>query len=202
MRGKLVTSVSVIAVLVVGSGVSDAAAIDNMVPTGNYNYQCYDAQPYEGPVCQTDDASVSFGIESSVTSDIEIRRSLAWQYNPTDLTVTGQVSPPVYAGSGETDIIYTVRSTVPTGASAIYWCNDAVSTYKCDQGYVAFRSMSDALTRSTACHETGHAVGLTHGPNAYPAVSIYDPVMGCMKYGNGPTDALGNQNVQMINQTY
>lgn len=204
MRGRtLIITLTAATSFVTAVAASDAATTDNMIPTGNYLYECYDAAPYEGPVCQTDNAAVDFATESSVTYDVEIRRALAWEFNPTDLTILpGPVATPVFSGSNETDIIYTVRASVPTGASAIYWCNDAISSTKCDQGYVAFKTMTDASTRSTACHETGHAVGLTHGPNAYPAVSIYATVMGCMKYGNGPVDGLGSQNVEMINQLY
>jgi hypothetical protein len=80
-------------------------------------------------------------------------------------------SSPSYSGSAETDVIYQVSTSGFSGnVIGQTWCNDAVSSTRCDQEYVRFRA-AGYVDRELACHETGHAVGLTHGPDATPAES-------------------------------
>lgn len=78
-------------------------------------------------------------------------------------------------------------------------CDDAVSAIACDQHYIGFKS--DTPSKSLTCHETGHAVGLTHGLNAFPSFSQIDYQLGSMKTPvNG--EALGLMNVLTIHNTY
>lgn len=107
-------------------------------------------------------------------------------------------SAPAYEGGAETDIIYQ-QGSVPSGFDGITWCNDAVSTLNCDQHYVRFRA--DSFGRALVCHESGHAVGLTHGDDASPPIPNDDPSLACMKTV-AVEDILGTHNVRQIDGTY
>ena len=81
------------------------------------------------------------------------------------------------------------------------WCDDAVSARRCDQHYVRFRF--DRINAELACHETGHAVGLTHGHEAAPRESQTAAELGCMETPNsGRRPHLGGHNKAEINATY
>lgn len=172
--------------------------VDNMVPTRNYIGSCGTGSPSSG-FCQTDNATLTVYRESSLSSTgrTNIAAALNDEYAPTDLSVSF-VSTPSYSGSAETDIIYQ-QGTVSGTADGIAWCNDAVSSTKCDQHYNRFDSASPS--KALACHETGHAVGLTHGADAYPALSQGDNSLGCMTTPVETSD-LGTHNTSMINATY
>ncbi|SPL88239.1 unnamed protein product [[Actinomadura] parvosata subsp. kistnae] len=106
------------------------------------------------------------------------------------------------SGDHETDIVYE-SGDLPDdvgGARGLVWCDDAISDKKCDQHYARFKSRTPVQT--TGCHETGHAVGLTHGAQAEPKVANRHSSLGCMRapYTDGPY--LGGHNVAMINKTY
>lgn len=103
-------------------------------------------------------------------------------------------------GSAETDIVYQIGATVPSGFDGWAWCDDAVSTTRCDQHYVRLRANS--VTNGLICHETGHAVGLTHGNHAAPNVGQTDARLGCMKTPVTANEALGSMNKANINETY
>ena len=106
----------------------------------------------------------------------------------------------MYSGSAQTDIIYQANgSRIPSGAEGFKWCDNAASYFHCDQHYIAFRSSSP--DPGLACHETGHAVGLTHGSNASPVLSNTDTRLGCM---TTPVlnRWLGSNNAEGINATY
>ena len=69
-----------------------------------------------------------------------------------------------------------------------------------------WRSPLDPVHRRRAasvCHESGHAVGLTHGSDAYPEQPDFNVYLGCMR-SPVPTAAttLGSVNVKEINATY
>ena len=111
-----------------------------------------------------------------------------------------------YTGGSETDIIYKQGTrNVPQKLVAVTWCNDAVFNWfnpsrVCDQHYVKSRSSSMSL--NTACHETGHAIGLTHPTEATPAYSANDARFGCMNNAGGFTTNLDPHQVKEIDATY
>lgn len=74
----------------------------------------------------------------------------------------------VTSGSAETDIVYQRGAHEPSRVLGRTVCNDAVSSTRCDQHDVRFDTGAPS-GRNLACHETGHAVGLTHGQEADPA---------------------------------
>jgi len=91
----------------------------------------------------------------------------------------------------------------PSGEfEAIAWCNDAVTDTRCDQHYNAYRS--DTPGRGLACHESGHAVGLTHGSDASPKVSNGENSLGCSQEPVPATNTgqLGGHNRALIDGTY
>jgi hypothetical protein len=192
----------VAAVVAVGALAAAAASlathVDNMFKTANYNPDCRDGTLGD-PFCQTDNATLTVWREGSLSSTgrANIASTLNNEYAPTDLAVSF-VSSPSYSGSAETDIIYQ-QGTVSGTADGIAWCNDAVSSTKCDQHYNRFDSASPSV--ALACHETGHAVGLTHGAQASPSLSNGDNSLGCMTTPVETSD-LGAHNTNMINATY
>jgi hypothetical protein len=127
---------------------------------------------------------------------------LSDEFEPTDLSVNWD-APPVYEGDAETDIVYELGES-GTGLDGIAWCNDAKGgTHECDQHYVRFDDDISWPGRNIICHESGHAVGLTHGEDADPEVDNEDDALGCMQTPVPITDdELGTHNVDMINGTY
>jgi hypothetical protein len=187
-----------IGVLTVPSVARAHHGVDNMMPTPNYLVVCGNGS-LGGPFCQTDNASLNVFREASITATgkANIAAALNEEYAPTDLGITF-ASTPSYSGSAETDIIYQ-QGDVSGTAVGIAWCNDAVSALKCDQHYNRFDSSTPS--KALACHETGHAVGLTHGQNASPALAQGDDSLGCMTTPVETSD-LGTHNTWMINATY
>src|SRR5436189_23739 len=77
-----------------------------------------------------------------------------------------------------------------------------VQDFQRDQEYVRFRGTLQFDTELT-CHETGHAVGLTHGANASPAESNTAAELGCMETPDSASrPGLGSHNQSEINSTY
>jgi hypothetical protein len=158
-------------------------------------------------VCQTDNASISVYMQSSVSTNMRsrIRDALDNSFDATASLAVSYTTSPVYSGAGETDIIYQQGSMPAAGVIGITWCNDDVDTeiYKCDQTYIRFTTSSTYEHRALTCHETGHAVGLTHGAQAYPVTNNSSSKLGCMVT---PYDVdaytLGSNNVAEINETY
>lgn len=171
-----------------------------MYPTGAYDVACHDSAVSEGFFCQTDNSTLTVFRESSLNTygKASIAATLNGSYAGTDLTVSFSSSA-VTSGSAETDIIYQGNKPVPSGNIGMTWCNDAVSARRCDQHYARWSTAGP--TQSTACHETGHAVGLTHGNRASPALSNGDDRLRCM---TRPSEfsTLGPTNVGNINATY
>jgi hypothetical protein len=172
--------------------------VDSMFKTANYGPNCGDGNLGD-TFCQTDNATLTVFREGSIgsTGRSNIASTLNNEYAPTDLSVSFPGSPS-YSGSAETDIIYR-QGTVPGTDTGIAWCNDAVSSTKCDQHYNQFDSANPST--GLACHETGHAVGLTHGQNAAPQLSNGDNSLGCMTKPVETSD-LGAHNTNSINATY
>ncbi len=179
--------------------VAQAQSIDNMYPTGNYYPSCYDGSLSQGHFCQTDNADLSVYLQGTLSAGAKstIKSSLSSYYSPTDLAVSVKSSG-VYSGSSETDIIYQ-SGTLSDSYIGMTWCDDAVTGTKCDQHYIRFNK-NFGINKSDACHETGHAVGLTHGNNASPRVSPNNTIVGCMTEID--TYYLGANNRAEINATY
>lgn len=72
--------------------------------------------------------------------------------------------------------------------------------FQCDQHYVAFDV--ETVPRILACHETGHAVGLTHGRDANPEVSSSASSLSCMQDPLGTDAYIGSHNAAQVNSTY
>lgn len=181
---------------------SVALDFDNMYQTQNTNWDCYDGERMAGDYCRTDNKAVYIVREPGMTTkgDQDIVDALHREYSPTDLAIHVE-SKGDYEGSTETDIVYDYHAIAESGVLGWTWCNDATSDYECDQEYVEFDDTDPWW--ATIVHETGHAVGLTHGAQAYPAVSQQDSRLACMKaYIDSGDDNLGSHNSATINALY
>lgn len=190
--------------LVLGvAGYATANHIDSMFKTANLDNDCFDGTlAGSKTLCRTDNAALNVWREGSIPAGSErtnIGAVLADEFRPTDFSVTF-VQSPSYSGDAETDVIYQKGDT-PSGTAAITWCNDAVTDTRCDQHYSRY---SNFITKGLACHESGHAVGLTHGQQASPSVSNTDGTLGCLQTPIPPSNngELGTHSKQLINDTY
>ncbi|MEE1942427.1 hypothetical protein V1L54_24000 [Streptomyces sp. TRM 70361] len=195
----------------VGAGTAWAAVTDNIFPTSNAWGTCSnDPDGGDGDVtCLTDNSQLTYYMDSSGTYELEspdrtaVRSTMNNDYAPTDLSVSYDSSP-AFSGNAETDVVYQEGSTnLPSSADGVTWCNDAVDNdaLECDQQYVRIRG-NGHYTRGLSCHETGHAVGLLHGNQAYPALSKTDSRLGCMVTPVGAGTGLGSNNRDNINSMY
>ncbi|WP_240134409.1 hypothetical protein [Streptomyces sp. MUM 178J] len=193
-----VLAVAAVAFTGIGTAAFSATITDNMYPTKNTSWSCKDGNLGDG-FCKTDNKTLTVYLQGSLSSagKKKVKNALNKQYKPTDLTVTYHKKAS-YSGSKETDIIYQ-KGSVPSGYRGFAWCNDSVGNNKCDQHYVRFAKANPPA--STACHETGHAVGLTHGQNASPKLKQNDSRLGCMVTPSS-SSSLGKHNKSMINKTY
>jgi hypothetical protein len=185
-------------------GAATAAVTDNIFRTANTSWYCHDASLSAAYYCLTDNAEVSVHFQSSVDNGAKasVRAALTGSYDATHLN-TAEVSTPVTSGSGETDIIYQQDSTgLPSTTLGRTWCNNATDIERCDQHYIRFRA-GNGVDRMTACHETGHAVGLTHGSEASPALAQTDARLACMVAEHDHENKfLGDNNADNINAVY
>ncbi|WP_420036285.1 hypothetical protein ACN2WE_32310 [Streptomyces sp. cg28] len=180
---------------------------DNLVPTASYSPGCRAGSPGAGNViCLTDNSEVYYYMDSSGEFELEpddravVNNNLDYEFRPTHLAFHYD-SDPTFSGGGETDLIYQ-EGFADADFDGVTWCNDAVdsATYRCDQAYVRIRG-NGAYTINLACHETGHAVGLTHGAFASPYIANNDMRLGCMTTSSLTYD-LGDNQVQNINSVY
>lgn len=189
-----------------GVGIANA---DNMVPTGNTFVSCF---PGYGPpvgICRTDNATVYWhmagGTQALEPADrTALTNMLNAQYAPTDLTLVYDPTP-VFSGSGETDWIYQEGPIAEEGTIGRTWCNDQVSTWVCDQHYIKLEGSGQYFQNpKVTCHETGHATGLTHGPDAVPALANNASSLGCLRRPLSAitSNALGSTQAAQINATY
>ncbi|MCS7008071.1 MAG: hypothetical protein NZL88_11010, partial [Gaiellaceae bacterium] len=177
---------------------ASAHHVDSMRPTSTYSAPCARLTTF----CQTDNSTLTYFSESSLnpTSKGTVTSVLVTQFDPTDLDVRWE-APPAYTGSAETDIIYQVNpSVLPPGVSGWTYCDDPISSTRCDQHYVVFGS--DFWAQTVTCHETGHAVGLTHGEQAAPPLSNTDPSLACMVSAGSNVLGLGAHNRSEVNGAY
>ena len=192
---------------------------DPMMPTSSIS-GCTDTHLWGGNriPCQTDNRYTSRCVDTTyqpftTKAATGVNATLNNSYNTTVLDTTPYDTSCVYSGSGETDIVLRELSNLPNNAWGTYFCDDAVSSTRCDQGYVQFDKEVIAASTFTpeemwklACHEIGHAVGLVHGNNADPSIDAHSATNRCMvkgNYNNSSTDRwLGSNNANWINATY
>ena len=183
-----------------------AQTFDSMFKTDNTWWNCTDLgsdtpDPSDAFFCQTDNSDLTYYTDTSLTTTgaARVESRMNSVYDPTNLSVIRHTSP-VYSGGSETDIIFEYRTSVPYPYLGLAWCDDAVSSTRCDQHYVAFDSATPHS--ATACHEAGHTVGLTHGSEASPAQNQTSSSLGCMKSPTGGTKTLPSSITDQINDTY
>lgn len=180
---------------------SAAFGYDNMYWTQNFHPNCSDGN-IGNYFCQTDNSALRWYRQSSISGSVHSRfiDVLEGPFEATDLNVAWQ-SPPSYSGSAETDIIYQAGS-LPSNTLGITWCNDAVTNLRCDQHYIRF--YVSIPSRKLICHESGHAIGLTHGAQAYPSIPNGTDSLHCLQTPAGQiTDYyLGNYQSAEVNATY
>lgn len=186
-------------------GTAFADSTDNLVPTGSYHAPCTKGGAGYGPVCLTDNSKVYYYMDSGGAGELEsvdrqiVSSMLSAQYSPTHLQIHYD-STPVFSGSGETDIVYQ-EGDLPSPYIGYTWCDDPVATYVCDQTVVRMQG-AGTISPGLSCHETGHAVGLTHGSEAYPRRDNNASVLGCMQGDYAYYQDLGANQVRNINSYY
>ena len=204
----------IISLTAVSAPAQAAPSYDGIVPTRNLDRACLTVSgPDNGIPCQTDNADVYWYADSNDPGELEandqdaVRSMLANQYSPTHLAIHYD-STPVFDGTAQTDIVYQEAEAalpIPSGYYGFMWCNtQAPAYYECDQAYIRIQSPDGYRIDggSIGCHETGHAVGLVHGSDAYPAVSDGSSAVGCMNNADQNPPDLGANNVYFINATY
>ncbi|NRQ36568.1 hypothetical protein HII36_32750 [Nonomuraea sp. NN258] len=210
---RVVLSTLMLLPLVVAPGTALADHdYDGLVPTDTYDVPCLNAAgPGDGNVCQTDNADLYWYADKNDYAALEandqdaLRTMLAGEFVPTDLALAYDSSP-VFSGSGETDVVFQEETDGLSGYLGFTWCDDAVNGewYTCDQTYIRIET-PDGYRRfsgSIACHETGHAVGLVHGPEASPRLGAGDNRLGCMENADEFPRRLGAAGTHLINVTY
>ncbi|MFN8192079.1 MAG: hypothetical protein U0R78_16970 [Nocardioidaceae bacterium] len=164
---------------------------DGLRPTGNYDPgDCSEGSPGAAEVCQTDNATVTYYMDSNGTYELEapdrqaVYTAMANVFQPTALSVSEDTSPS-FSGSAETDWIFQEGFSAD-GFVGYTWCDDAVSGDRCDQHYIRIRG-NGAYTAAEVCHEAGHGAGLVHGDSTSPDTTSNGDVttMGCMATGVG-----------------
>ena len=186
-----------------GAGAALAADYDNMYPTGNYPGPCGGGTMEAAGFCLTDSRGITafrkYGHFAQSGLD-NIQSSLNRYIDGTVLSYyfVG-VDGVVYSGAEQTDIVYDV-GTVPGNLLGITSCNHAADSVSCDQHFVRFPA--NAPSTNTTCHETGHAVGLTHGQEAWPSISNHDDRLQCMTTQPIEVNTVGPNNKGWINATY
>lgn len=179
-----------------------ARVTDNLVPTQNYTHKCKSGDVYGGIVCTTDNATVTYFMKNQLEQrDKNVVDDMIVMYARTDLEIHPDGTPK-YTGPGETDIIYE-EGPVPGDDEGKTWCNDPIlrRNYDCDQQYVRIQGAGH-YTKGLSCHETGHAVGLLHGQDAYPDYPNQSQFLRCMRKMPDYDDVLGSNNRSNINHVY
>lgn len=187
---------------------SNAQTWDVLYPTSNATWTCTGvAQHGAGSAfCKQDSVVVSVFIERGGPGELtEDGSSIIWgqllsQFDPTDLIIVWD-STPNYTGSLRTDIIYRRDTNLPTGVDGAAWCVSERDTVDCDQHVAVFRDETPSW--AIACHESGHAMGLTHGTETSPSASNTDIDLQCMMTPNlGTFWQISQFQIDAINDNY
>lgn len=200
MRAAILAAVWSVVALPATAGYADHGP-NNMMPTNDVSV-CTDIA---STPCRTDNAQLTVyrGATLSTESKSDVFTGTNSWYNPTDLDVS-YVSTAVTSGDAETDLLYGISNSVPSGLAAYYYCDDPLTyDWKCDSGYALFRH-NDFVNPTRVCHETGHGVGLTHGSNAdaQPEMTDTDATLYCLKTPSVEPDGLGPHNIYWVNYVY
>ena len=184
-----------------------ATITDNIVPTGNTGTNtCIEGVLGNAYLCQSDNAALNYyatltGTLALEAPDATVVANVITEYgNDTDLTGSYDTTP-TYSGSAETDIIYE-EGPVPGDVVGFTWCDDdSLGGWLCDQQYIRIEGAGE-YTHGLTCHETGHAVGLTHGSEANPTKSNSNTGLDCMMNPVPVTKHLGSNSIGNINNVY
>lgn len=168
-----------------------------------------------GSVCLADNTTHTVYVEDLGTN---LKPATKWtlaNYNNTDLTIVYETTPDLSGGS-ETDAVYQRDDTLPGTLLGSVACDDPLPglSARCDQFYVSydgayanylFGSYTTGNTngwRELACHESGHAVGLLHGQDAFPRQDNQTMSLHCMQTPLDPNNTdptIGEHNSLLIN---
>ena len=180
--------------------------IDNIAPTQTYNAYCVKGSLGSAHACQSDNNTLTWYTESAGALGLEaedrtvVKNTLEGLYEPTHLNLSRETAADT-SGSSETDIIFE-EGTVPGSDSGYTWCDDPISgSYRCDQTYIRIEG-AGTITQGIVCHETGHAVGLVHRPDAFPKVTFTDARLGCMEKPTSNNSVLSKGDQDNINSVY
>ncbi len=192
-------------------GAAAAVAIDFIVPTGYISCAQYPASgpdTYNIGICRTDNRNWTYYMDSAGEFELESEDKQAAILGMASWESVTVMNPnldetPVFSGPGETDVVFQ-EGVVPGFESfgGLTWCQDRTdgTTWECDQHYVRIRG-AGIYNRWFVAHETGHALGLTHGPQANPPTSGTASIMGIMTTGALPS-SIGSTAAAQVNGFY
>lgn len=151
-------------------------------------------------VCANDNSELTWYEELGPRMSTAVLDTLYNSYDTTRLTV--QVAS---GHNGEMDVFYSFVNL--QGLIGQHRCITKATTNRCDHAHVDFDpneldGQSDTFLKASACHETGHSVGLTHGMDGRPQLSNNDPVLHCMRLPSNPNTTVGSHNVAHLNGLY
>lgn len=119
-----------------------------------------------------------------------------------DVSISGTVNDG-YHDAQASDVYYHNAAGLDPGVYGVASCEVGNGTHVCQHTHVHFRagmSGDASFLKSIACHETGHAVGLTH-PGSVGAPDIPD-IYRCMTNGSTFPPSLGPHNVGHIDGNF
>ena len=183
----LCISVATFTMVAVTAGVAWAAYTDNMYPTQNLTVGCFSISGPSGPgFCQTDNRDLTYYMDSGGSNKLEaddradVNNVMNNVYEPDRPLGLLRLDPLVLRKRGDRHRLRGELGGMSASADGNTFCNSAATMLKCDQQYIRIRG-GGHYTQGLVCHETGHAVGLTHGDDASPRKSKTDEKLGCME---------------------